>query len=117
MIDQAQVLVCDPAWLFQVEVVRTLLSEGINVDLKDQDNRTVLQVMEEVKTPVGREVSRIIKGREDGSTGEEGVTSQTSKYRSTTLVYILLSTRYRYCTVEYYFLSQRYKIQNIERSM
>ena len=44
----------------KIEVVRTLLEAGINLELRDQADKTVLEIMNELKTARTREVIHII---------------------------------------------------------
>ena len=44
----------------KVEVVRTLLDSGINLELRDQEDKTVLEVMNELRTTRTREIIHII---------------------------------------------------------
>ncbi len=47
----------------KIEVVAALLEAGINMELRDQDDRTVLEIMDELKTPRTREVIHLILGK------------------------------------------------------
>lgn len=44
----------------KIEVVRTLLESGINLELRDAEDKTVLEVMNELRTPRTREIIHII---------------------------------------------------------
>ena len=44
----------------KIEVVRRLLEAGINLELRDQQDKTVLEIMNELKTTRTREVIHII---------------------------------------------------------
>ena len=46
----------------KIEVVKSLLDNGINVEIRDDSDKTVLEVMDEVKTQRTREVIHIILG-------------------------------------------------------
>ncbi len=46
----------------KLDVVRTLLAAGIDTNLTDQEDRTVLQVMHAIKTPASAEVVKAIMG-------------------------------------------------------
>ena len=46
----------------KVEVVKVLLKGGINLELRDGDNRSVLEVMDDLKTPVSVDIIHIIIG-------------------------------------------------------
>lgn len=44
----------------KIEVVRTLLESGINLELRDAEDKTVLEVMNELRNPRTREIIHII---------------------------------------------------------
>ena len=44
----------------KIEIVRTLLEAGVNLELRDQGDKTVLEIMNELKTARTREVIHII---------------------------------------------------------
>ena len=44
----------------KLEVARSLLEAGINLELRDQEDQTVLEVMNELKTPRTRDVIHMI---------------------------------------------------------
>ena len=44
----------------KIEVVKSLLEAGINVELRDQDDKTVLEIMNELRTSRTREIIHII---------------------------------------------------------
>ena len=46
----------------KIEVVKSLLDNGINVEIRDDSDKTVLEVMDELKTQRTREVIHIILG-------------------------------------------------------
>ena len=46
----------------KIEVVRILLEANINVELRDQDDKTVLTLMDELKTPMAKEIIHVILG-------------------------------------------------------
>ena len=46
----------------KIEVVRSLLDNGINVEIRDEHDKTVLEIMDELKTQRTREVIHIILG-------------------------------------------------------
>ncbi len=59
----------------KVEVVRSLVSRGVNASLRDGQDRTVLEAVGEdvlARTPAGREVERIIRTQ---GKGEEVLTA------------------------------------------
>ena len=45
------------------DVLRTLLQANVNVELRDQDNKTVLELLDDLKTPISNELIHIILGR------------------------------------------------------
>lgn len=47
----------------KVDVVRTLLSSNVNVELRNQDNKTVLDLLDDLKTPVSNDIIHIILGK------------------------------------------------------
>ena len=47
----------------KIEVARTLLEANINLELRDQEDKTVLEVMNELKTPRTRDIIHIILGK------------------------------------------------------
>ena len=47
----------------KVDVVECLLDHGINFDLRDQEDRSVIEVMDQLKTPVSVEIIHIIIGK------------------------------------------------------
>ncbi len=49
----------------KVDVVRVLLAGDINLELRDGDEKTVLEVMDEIKTPVSVEIIHIIMGNNE----------------------------------------------------
>ena len=44
----------------KIEVVKSLLEAGVNVELRDQDDKTVLEIMNELRTSRTREIIHII---------------------------------------------------------
>ena len=48
--------------MFKVDVVKVLLAGDINLDLRDSGDKTVLDVMEDIKTPVSVEITDVIIG-------------------------------------------------------
>ncbi len=44
----------------KIEVVKALLESNINLELRDQEDKTVLEVMNELRTPRSREIIHII---------------------------------------------------------
>ena len=46
----------------KVDVVKVLLSGDIDLDLRDSGDKTVLDVMEDIKTPVSLEITDVIIG-------------------------------------------------------
>ena len=44
-------------------MARTLLEANINLELRDQQDKTVLEVMNELKTPRTRDIIHIILGK------------------------------------------------------
>ena len=44
----------------KLEVAQTLLESGINLELRDQEDKTVLEVMNELKTPRTRDIIHMI---------------------------------------------------------
>ena len=49
-------------WSFKVDVVKVLLAGDIDLDLRDSGDKTVLDIMEDIKTPVSVEITDIIIG-------------------------------------------------------
>ena len=49
-------------FLVKVDVVKVLLSGDIDLDLRDSGDKTVLDVMEDIKTPVSLEITDVIIG-------------------------------------------------------
>ena len=47
----------------KIDVVRRLLEAGINLELRDQQDKTVLEIMNELKTSRAREVIHIVLGK------------------------------------------------------
>jgi ankyrin repeat protein len=47
----------------KVEVVRVLLEADISLELRDKDDKTVLEVMDDIKTTVSVEIIHIIIGQ------------------------------------------------------
>ena len=47
----------------KVDVVQTLLKADINIELRDQEDKSVLEVMDDLKTPVSVEIIHIIIGK------------------------------------------------------
>ena len=47
----------------KVDVVRALLAADINLELRDEQDKSVLEVMDELKTPVSKEIIHIILGK------------------------------------------------------
>ena len=45
-----------------MDVVKVLLSGDIDLDLRDSGDKTVLDVMEDIKTPVSLEITDVIIG-------------------------------------------------------
>ena len=54
----------------KVEVVKTLLEHGINTNLRDSTDRTVLDIMAELQTARTREIAKIILSHGGGSSAE-----------------------------------------------
>ena len=50
----------------KIDVVKSLLDHGINVEIRDDQDKTVLEVMDELKTQRTREVIHIILGKSKG---------------------------------------------------
>lgn len=50
----------------KIEVVKSLLDNGINVEIRDDHDKTVLEVMDELKTQRTREVIHLILGKMRG---------------------------------------------------
>ena len=46
----------------KIDVVRRLLEAGINLELRDQQDKTVLEIMNELKTSRAREVIHMVLG-------------------------------------------------------
>ena len=49
--------------IFKVDVVKVLLGGDIDLELRDSGDKTVLDVMEDIKTPVSVEITDVIIGR------------------------------------------------------
>ena len=49
-------------WSFKVDVVKVLLAGDIDLDLRDSGDKTVLDIMEDIKTPVSVEITDVIIG-------------------------------------------------------
>ena len=46
----------------KIDVVKILLEANINVELRDQDDKTVLSLMDELKTPRAKDIIHVILG-------------------------------------------------------
>ena len=51
----------------KIDVVKSLLDHGVNVEIRDDQDKTVLEVMDELKTQRTREVIHIILGKSKGN--------------------------------------------------
>ena len=49
-------------WSFKVDVVKVLLAGDIDLDLRDSGDKTVLDIMEDIKTSVSVEITDVIIG-------------------------------------------------------
>ena len=45
------------------DVVKYLLESNVNLELRDRDDKTVLEVMDDLNTPMTREVIHLVLGK------------------------------------------------------
>ena len=48
------------------DVVKYLLESNVNLELRDRDDKTVLEVMDDLNTPMTREVIHLVLGKING---------------------------------------------------
>ena len=48
----------------KIDVVKILLEANINIELRDQDDKTVLSLMDELKTPRAKDIIHVILGND-----------------------------------------------------